>query len=523
MEHDIRLDLAAASVSAVITTFNHARFLAEALESVRDQTMPVSEVIVVDDGSTDAPESVVSRFPGVRLIRQANQGVSAARNNGLRAAGGRYIVFLDADDRLMPQMVETNLRQFAERPDCAFVYGAYALVDGDGRFIREVPAGQPGPDPYGGFLRRNLVGMTGTVLFRREMLKSEGGFDPMLRCGEDYDVFLRLARKYPAAASNERLAEYRRHGANSSEDFPRMLAETLNVLRRHAEHAASRDAWRMAYESGVREWQDWFIRQQFKQLLSARPAELPRLAWRTARLASTAPSGVLRQGRHVLTRWRQSRPGAGKVNFGDLRRTAPLSRQFGFDRGTPIDRYYIERFLEQHAADIRGRVLEVGDAAYTKRFGGSKVAQADVLNHATGDPETTFVGDLCEGSNLPSDAFHCIVLTQTLLLLFDLQAAVRTIHRILRPGGVVLMTTNWIQPLDNGEWGPFYWSMTPAALERLLQVAFVKQNVSVSAYGNVLSASSFLYGLASEELPKQALDYSDPRFPVLTVGRAVKE
>src|SRR5690348_130160 len=112
-------------VSVVITTYNHARFLGEAIESVLAQTVPPFEVIVVDDGSTDDPAAVVRRYPQLRLIRQRNQGLAAARNTGWRASGGSYLVFLDADDRLLPNALAANLRRLAEWPECAFAYGAY--------------------------------------------------------------------------------------------------------------------------------------------------------------------------------------------------------------------------------------------------------------------------------------------------------------------------------------------------------------------------------------------------------------
>ena len=146
-----------------------------------------------------------------------------------------------------------------------------------------------------------------------------------------------------------------------------------------------------------------------------------------------------------------------------------------------------------------------------------------MLNRYEGHPETTFVGDLCDGSNLPSDAFDCIVLTQTLHLLFDMPKAVATLWRVLRPGGVLLVTVPWISSIDRGEWGgDWYWSISPKALTRLLSGPFPSEGATVRSYGNVLSAAAFIYGLAEQELSPAELDVHDPFCPVLVAGRAVK-
>src|SRR5215510_14713951 len=150
----------------------------------------------------------------------------------------------------------------------------------------------------------------------------------------------------------------------------------------------------------------------------------------------------------------------GSVRFGDLQ-LSPFSRCWGLDRGTPVDRYYLERFLADNAGDIRGRVLEIGDNAYTLRFGGGQVGQSDILHVDASNPRATFVGDLARLDVLPESVFDCIVLTQTLHLVYDMQAAVATLHRALKPGGVLLLTTPGISQLDPGEWGPtWYWSLT---------------------------------------------------------------
>jgi SAM-dependent methyltransferase len=224
----------------------------------------------------------------------------------------------------------------------------------------------------------------------------------------------------------------------------------------------------------------------------------------------------------TITR-RRRRPPVGAVRFGSLRRVTPISREFGFERGMPIDRYYIERFLAAQAAAIRGRVLEVGDNSYTRQFGADRVVQSDVLHVSEGSPEATVVADLAAADHIPSDSFDCIVLTQTLHLVFEVQAAVRTLHRILRPGGVVLATVPAISQMSIDEWAEtWYWSMTRHAVRRLFEAEFPPAQVRVEAYGNVLAASAFLYGLAASELRPEELSHHDATYEMLVAVRAEK-
>lgn len=198
-----------------------------------------------------------------------------------------------------------------------------------------------------------------------------------------------------------------------------------------------------------------------------------------------------------------------------LRRTRPLSDFWGFDRGTPVDRHYIESFLAEHRGDIQGRVLEVQDSGYTDRFG-SGVEARDVLDIDPANPKATIVADLTDSSMLPAGAFDCFILTQTLHLVYDLHGAVRSCHHLLRPGGVLLVTGPAVSRVRSGD----YWRFTPASLGRLLEESFGQ--VTVRAYGNVLAATAFLSGMAKEEVPRRLLDRHDEHFPVIVAGRAVK-
>jgi SAM-dependent methyltransferase len=215
----------------------------------------------------------------------------------------------------------------------------------------------------------------------------------------------------------------------------------------------------------------------------------------------------------------------GRIRFGSLRRLTPVSDRFGFDRGLPIDRYYIEDFLGRHGGpggDITGRVLEVGDSTYTRRFGDG-VTRSDVLHVEEGNPHATIVADLTKADHIESSSFDCIVCTQTLLLIYDVRAAIATLGRILKPGGVVLATVPGISRVcgEIDVWGD-YWRFTRASARRLFEEVFPPDDVQVESYGNVLTAVAFLHGLAADELKREELDVHDPDFEVVIAVRATR-
>ena len=211
----------------------------------------------------------------------------------------------------------------------------------------------------------------------------------------------------------------------------------------------------------------------------------------------------------------------GLVRFGSFSHLDPVSRSFGYDRGDPVDRYYIERFLAARASDIRGRVLEVGDDSYTRRFGGTAVDAVDVLHIDEANPKATIVGDIADADHIPSERFDCIVFTQTLHLVWDMRAAVETLHRILRPGGVALVTVPTISNRSNDLWsGQWYWSMTDTAAARLFGEVFGPEQVEARGHGNAVAAVAFLQGLASSEVPTRKLDHDDPQYHIVSTVRA---
>ena len=217
-------------------------------------------------------------------------------------------------------------------------------------------------------------------------------------------------------------------------------------------------------------------------------------------------------------------PEPGAVDFGDLRRPAPFGRDFGETRGQALDRYYIEAFLKAHAADVRGHVLEIGNDKYTRRFGGDRVTANDILHVTADNPRATIVGDLSDAPQIADATFDALIVTQTLHLIYDAKAAARTLQRILRPGGVLLLTTPGISQIPTGtEWAhTWHWSFSPLSIHAILSEAFGAGAVTVEQFGNVLSAAAMLYGLSSADLTADELESRDPDYPVIIGARAIR-
>lgn len=194
----------------------------------------------------------------------------------------------------------------------------------------------------------------------------------------------------------------------------------------------------------------------------------------------------------------------------------PVSRKFGFDRGKPIDRYYIEKFLSENKSKIRGVVMEVGDLTYTNKFGGRKVTKSLVLNKKKVN-DNDLVGDLETGEGLPNANIDCFILTQTLPFIFGLSSAVKNCLRVLKPGGYLLLTVPGITQIsryDMDRWG-HYWNFTDLSLQKLFEEFVPKRNIIVKTYGNVKAACFFLYGLSQEEIDTKELDYRDEDYQVI--------
>lgn len=204
-----------------------------------------------------------------------------------------------------------------------------------------------------------------------------------------------------------------------------------------------------------------------------------------------------------------------------MRNLTPISNVFGFDRGTPIDRVYTDDFLAKNAEFISGVVCEIADNNYTRAFGRG-VTKSEIFHFTSDNPNATIVGDLTKHHTFPHNIADCFILTVTLNFIYDYKAAIKGIYLMLKEGGgskpsVALVTVAGlvqVSKYDYERWGD-YWRFTDMGIKMDFEEVFGKGNVEVSSYGNVLSATAELQGIAAEELTKEELFYSDSLYPVI--------
>jgi glycosyltransferase involved in cell wall biosynthesis len=257
----------ASLVSIIIPCYNHSHYLPVAIESVLKQTYLPLEIIVIDDGSTDNTREVAESYPQVTYIFQINQGLSASRNAGIIKSRGLYLVFLDADDWLYPDAIKINLGYLLQHKNAAYVSGAYDRVDENKNMILECK-NEIAAQHYRHLLIKNFVGVPAAVMYRRWVF-GEFLFDTSLKACEDYDLYLKISRKYPIIHHTEKIAAYRKHSSNISLDFRLMLSSSLQVLHRQKE--LLKDNYEIqAYKKGHRFWKKHYARELYHQLRSGK-------------------------------------------------------------------------------------------------------------------------------------------------------------------------------------------------------------------------------------------------------------
>jgi glycosyltransferase involved in cell wall biosynthesis len=220
------------TVAIVLAVHNGEAYLAEALQSALAQTRPAEEIVVVDDGSTDRSAEIARSFPGVRVISQANAGQAAARNVGHAGTRSDYVVYLDHDDRLLPDTLSINAAHLDADPALGFVGGRSVVIDGQGRRRGSMTAKvDPPPCTYETMLRGIAFVPPSVMMLRRDAIDEAGGWRPDLRSGNtELDLLLRILRRRPALRHGEVLVEYRRHGSNASSDSVSRLRSAHDVL-----------------------------------------------------------------------------------------------------------------------------------------------------------------------------------------------------------------------------------------------------------------------------------------------------
>lgn len=280
-------------VSVIVPCYNQGRFLPEAIRSAVSNDFPV-EIVVVDDGSSDDTAAIAAQFDHVATVRQPNRGLSAARNAGLAASTGAFVIFLDADDRLLPGAIDTAARALLAHPDCAMAYGRCVMMGPDGDFW-------PTPDPpsvgsahHLALLRTNMIWMPAMAIFRRAPLVAAGGFTAGVDGSADYDLYLRISREHPLHDHGQLVAAYRRHSASMSGNARRMLRDTLAVMARNRPQGdeARLEAWR----DGYRNWQDFYGTQLVEEIrLHVRGGESSVAMRKSVALARLAPLVFIRE------------------------------------------------------------------------------------------------------------------------------------------------------------------------------------------------------------------------------------
>lgn len=277
-------------VSVVIPCFGQSHFLGEAIESVLSQTYPHLEVLVVDDSSPDNASEIASRYPGVRCLRCDNRGMAGARNFGIRNTSGDFLVFLDADDRLLPSAIGTGVGLLGEHPEAAAASGRFRRIAQDGTPIETFEQPIVQRDHYARLLTENWAGFPARSIYRRSLFEHVKGFDPDLEETADFGLNLEIARQFPFWSHGELVAEHRTHGGNSSGDAGRMLAQSLAALRRQRPYTRETPELKQAYKQARGFWKRYYGELLVAQIgRSRRDGELGRALRETATLARYSP------------------------------------------------------------------------------------------------------------------------------------------------------------------------------------------------------------------------------------------
>lgn len=540
---------------SVVTIFLDAeQFIEEAIGSVLEQTCGNWELLLVDDGAKDGSTQIARRyaekFPDrIRYVEHhghENRGMSESRNLGIQRARGEFVAFLDADDVWLPRKLEQQVTALGSQPRAAMVYGPSFEWHGwtgkqhDRDLDRLQDLGVPmntllePPQLVGAVLRNeDRSPRTCSVLLRREAVNAVGGFEARFRgLYEDQAFFSKLCLRYPVFAIPQCYDKYRRHEDGCCQAAVRAgqhKAARLSYLNWLADYlkqsvAGEHNLRAMVDVTTALEEQRWPLRHPWLHWTKQKIREGGHaLRMQLGLVAEWLLPIPVHEWVRTKLRGADSAPRVGRVHLGGLRRLTPISRDFGFDRGKPVDRFYIEEFLAEHNADIHGNVLEVGDDVYMRKFGDGMVVKGDVLHVAEGNPKATIVADLTHAEQIPGNSFDCILLVQTLQFIYDSRAALRTVFRILKPGGVLLATVSGISHRSRDEWRDSWcWNFTTHSLRQLMDETFPRAEVTIVSHGNVLTATAFLYGLAAEDLKMRELRQDDPQYELVITVRAVK-
>lgn len=537
------------SLVSVITTFlNGEKFIRESIESVFSQTYKNWELILIDDRSTDGSTQIAleysKKYPDkVRYLQHEggrNRGISASRNLGLKQAKGKYIAFLDADDLWVEKKLEQQVEILTAYPDAGIVYGTtkywYSWTGKEDDKTRDFIIDynlRPNTLFRPPILLIKIFNCETTppsmsnALLRRDIFDTIGEFDEAFTGMFEDQVFVtKICMHCNIYVSDVCWDLYRQHSNSCTENNRDRMEALERQFQKWLERYFSNNNINdpdLLYLMRKRKWKS--DHPTLHKLINGNQSVVAAFKKLTKKLISTV---LPVQYRYMLLSKLQGeryKPQVGWVNFGELRRLNPVSNEWGAERGLAIDRYYIEQFLDAHSSDVRGTVLEVADNYYTNKYGKDRVSKSDILYLEKGaNPHTTIAADITNAPQIGSNTYDCIVFTQTLQLVYDFHSAIRTLHRILKPGGVILATVAGIsQTTEDLPWDRNWcWGFTSVSARKIFEEEFPKENVTVQGYGNVLVAASFLYGLSTDDLKKNELDYYDRNYEIVLSIRAVK-
>jgi peptidoglycan/xylan/chitin deacetylase (PgdA/CDA1 family) len=494
-------------VSVLIPAIDGVDHVFRAVEQCRHRSLPEVEILVLCGPAIGAAtrQRLQAIWPeqtaGCVTVPDGSPG--QLRNAAIGAAAGDAFVFVEAGDWLERGFLAEACRRLDAEVQAGFATACIRRPGAEGLATLERPAAT---------LEQVLARFPDvplTSVVRRSAWSAVGGFDEALPAGEWEDFVIRLlAHGWTGMVIDAALLAYepsRTSGFRARLEpgayalgMRRLFQKHVELFRRHlADVLCGR-------ETTLRERYT-----HYRRLLRRR--EDLRADWT-----------ALRDQIEEIGRELNARP-AGPVEWGDLQRVLPVSADWGYDRGTPVDRYYIERFLESHARDVQGAVLEVQEADYTRRFGGDRVSRSDVIDVNPDNARANLTGDLRHLASVPADSYDCFILTQTIHVIDEMRDVVGAAARVLKPGGVLLATLPCTSRvcLEYGRDGDF-WRVTEAGARLVFGEAFPATHVETQAFGNVMTNAAFLEGLARQEVGAEEFETPDPYHPLLVGVRATK-
>lgn len=472
----------------------------KAADSVVRQALRATRVVVATTEDTPAIRAAASR---IRAAVEAAPELAVAINRAVATNDCDWVLVVPPGFRLAPTCIERCDEIFRTVPDAAVILLCVRLTSPDERF------GTVGSYPRASFVELIADPRRAAPVFavRRAAWLASAGLD--VRCGAlaDFDLQLRLAMS-SAFASLDTPVVSREIGETScwphfDSDAYRESLRTLFEKHRRAIEPVLGDILVAQEEAYAR------LRVLHRSLVARRDRDAARLAELQAETSELrTPVGAM---------------GPPPFDWGDFGRMDPVSRDWGYDRGGPVDRYYIEGFIRANSSGVLGTVLEVQEDDLSRAYGALRVARADIVDINDANARATVLADLRWAPQIPSDTYDCIIITQTLHVIDDMQGVLKECFRVLKPGGTLLATFPAASRvcLEYGADGDL-WRLTPAGVRALLEAVFGVGAVEITPYGNVQSNVAFLHGLGQAELTRTQLDAFDPYYPALTGGRAIK-